>query len=66
MIPVERLEAVPETRLCVRCSRKVGGDTKLVYRTRNTGKGGIKQTGVEIEGVRLVRREVYLGRDEEE
>jgi hypothetical protein len=60
MIPAERLEAVPETRLCVRCSQEVGGDLKLVVRTRNTGKGGIKQTGVDIDKVELVRREVPL------
>jgi hypothetical protein len=64
MSPEERLEAVPETRLCVRCSQKVGGDTRLVVRTRNTGKGGIKQTGVDIDSVRLVRREVPLGEGE--
>jgi hypothetical protein len=28
-IPAERLEAIPETELCVKCSRDVGGDYKF-------------------------------------
>ena len=28
-IPAERLEAVPGTRLCVRCSQATGGDTTI-------------------------------------
>lgn len=55
-ISVERLEAIPETRLCFECSRQTGGDTRLRVRTMNTGKGGIKQTGTDIESVELERR----------
>ena len=29
-IPAERIEALPETRLCVQCSAAVGGDFKLM------------------------------------
>jgi hypothetical protein len=55
-IEAERLEALPETRLCVQCSRQRGGDIRLRIRTRNTGKGGIKQTGTDIDSVELERR----------
>ncbi len=55
-ISAERLEAVPQTRLCVECSRLTGGDTRLRVSTKNTGKGGIKQTGTDIESVELERR----------
>jgi hypothetical protein len=37
-IPVERLEALPETRLCVTCSRQVGGDYVSTVVAENLGK----------------------------
>ena len=40
MIPAERLEAVPETRLCVRCSQEVGGDFIYIAKQENLGKAG--------------------------
>lgn len=30
-IPKERLEAIPETRLCVKCSTEIGGDYIIEY-----------------------------------
>jgi hypothetical protein len=57
MIPLERLEALPMTRLCVQCSRETGGDLRLVIRTRTQRKeGSLKRTGVEVESVEWVRR----------
>jgi hypothetical protein len=57
MIPLERLEALPKTRLCVKCSRETGGDLRLVVRTCRTGKAGsLKRTGTDIESVEIVRR----------
>ncbi|MCI0459883.1 MAG: TraR/DksA C4-type zinc finger protein [Gemmataceae bacterium] len=57
MIPVERLEVLPQTRLCVKCSEQVGGDLKLKVRTRTQGKvGSLKRTGHDIEGVEWVRK----------
>ena len=39
-IDVERLEAIPETRLCVRCSQEVGGDFEVTVTSENVAKTG--------------------------
>jgi hypothetical protein len=40
MIPLERLEALPETRLCVRCSQDIGGEFEYRAVPENIGKAG--------------------------
>jgi hypothetical protein len=39
-IPSERLEAMPGTSLCVRCSKEVGGEWQYSFTPENTGKAG--------------------------
>lgn len=39
-IPLERLEVIPETRLCIKCSEAVGGDFKVSVVPENLGKAG--------------------------
>lgn len=39
-IPVERLEVVPETRLCVKCSQDVGGEFSVSSVPENLSKTG--------------------------
>src|SRR5262245_39084305 len=39
-ISAERIEALPETRLCVDCSQAVGGDFEVSYKQENLGKSG--------------------------
>ena len=39
-IPAERIEALPETRLCVRCSQDVGSDFEISVSQENVGKSG--------------------------
>lgn len=39
-IPVERLEVVPETRLCVKCSKELGGEFDVTAVPENLGKAG--------------------------
>jgi hypothetical protein len=59
MIDLDRLEAIPETRLCGRCSRETGGDIRLKVSTTNTRKAGsLKQTGTDIGGTEIVRRDL--------
>jgi hypothetical protein len=59
MIPVERLEVLPQTRLCVTCSQETGGDLRLKVRTRRQGKANsLKGTGTDIESVEWVRKGV--------
>jgi hypothetical protein len=58
-IPLERIEALPETRLCVRCSEEVGGDFERVAVVRNQGKAGsLKHTGTDITEIKKVRRRI--------
>jgi hypothetical protein len=39
-IPVERVEALPETRLCVTCSAAVGGEFVVTVESENLAKTG--------------------------
>jgi len=40
MIPPERIEVLPETRLCVECSKAVGGEFDLSIVPENLAKAG--------------------------
>lgn len=54
-IPVERIEALPETRICVGCSRDIGGEFILRAVPENIGKAGsLKKNygGISIQKVR--------------
>ncbi len=39
-IPAERLEAIPGTMLCVKCSEAVGGEWEYKFSAENIGKAG--------------------------
>jgi hypothetical protein len=39
-ISAERLEGVPGTCLCVKCSQEVGGEWQYSFTEENTGKAG--------------------------
>ena len=39
-IPAERLEALPETRICVQCSRDIGGEFIVRAFPESIGKQG--------------------------
>ncbi len=57
-IPKERVEAIPQTQVCVTCSAKIGGEFKLKVTVGSTGKAGsLKKTGQEL-GVKLVERDL--------
>jgi hypothetical protein len=43
-IPKLRLEVLPETRLCVKCSEKVGGDFEVVVFEENVGSSAVSNT----------------------
>jgi hypothetical protein len=44
MIPEERLEALPKTRLCVTCSAAVGGEfIRVVVREKTSKPGSLKR-----------------------
>lgn len=39
-IPAERVEALPEARLCIQCSEAVGGEFELKFTQENLSKPG--------------------------
>ena len=48
-IPKARIEALPDTILCVDCSEEIGGEHELEVTISGTGKAGsLKKTGEEI------------------
>lgn len=55
-IPRERLEVIPDTLICVKCSQKIGGEFELKVRVGGTGKAGsLKITGQEVSITRQRR-----------
>ena len=57
-IPAERLEVLPETRLCVGCSEAVGSDYKTYYTRVSLGKtGSLKKNYGDYE-LKKVRRHI--------
>lgn len=49
-IPAGRLKAMPETKVCVKCSQNIGGEFELEVTVSSTGKAGsLKKTGQSIE-----------------
>jgi len=39
-IPAERIEAIPETMVCVACSQKMGGEFRVLVVPERTSKEG--------------------------
>lgn len=39
-IPAERVEALPEARLCIKCSTEVGGEFEVKFTQENLSKPG--------------------------
>lgn len=40
MIPAERIEAIPETMVCVNCSKEMGGEFTVIVTPERTSKEG--------------------------
>jgi hypothetical protein len=57
-IPAERIEAIPETRICVKCSADVGGEFELVFEDESLGKAGSLKKNYGSVTVRKRRREL--------
>jgi len=48
-IPRGRLEALPDTLVCVNCSETIGGEFELKVTVSQTGKAGsLKKTGQQV------------------
>ena len=57
-IPAERIEALPETQLCVRCSGEVGSDFIVFAIPETTSKVGSLKKNYGGWTVRKKRREI--------
>src|SRR5205085_1145471 len=57
-IPPLRLEAIPDTRLCIACSRQVGGEFTVVAIPENVAKSGSLKRNYGSWGVQRVRRRI--------
>ncbi|HEX7447833.1 MAG TPA: TraR/DksA C4-type zinc finger protein [Pirellulales bacterium] len=54
-IPPERIEALPEARLCIQCSQEVGGEFEVKFTQENLSKpGSLKKNygGVTVQKTR--------------
>jgi hypothetical protein len=57
-IPEERLEALPDTRVCVACSKAIGGEFEMVAVPVNIGKSGSLKKNYGGINVRKRRRRI--------
>jgi hypothetical protein len=57
-IPAERLEILPETRLCVACSKAVGGEFDITIVTENLAKVGSLKKNYGGVSIRKRRRRI--------
>jgi hypothetical protein len=57
-IPAERLEAMPGTTICVRCSEAIGGEFILRPVVESTGKSGSIKRNYGSWSLQKVRRRI--------
>lgn len=57
-IPAERLEAIPETMVCVQCSREMGGEFTIVVSAEMTSKAGSLKKNYGGYSTRKVRKPI--------
>jgi hypothetical protein len=57
-IPAERIDTLPETRLCVPCSEAVGGDFVVQVTQENVGKAGSLKKNYGGVNIRKKRRRI--------
>ena len=57
-IPAERIEALPDTRVCVTCSQEIGGEYELRLVRENLGKAGSLKKNYGGVGFRKIRRPI--------
>lgn len=57
-IPAERLEALPETRVCVACSREMGGEFTVIVTPEKTSKEGSLKKNYGGYSTRKVRKPI--------
>jgi hypothetical protein len=57
-IPAERIEALPDTMICVQCSAAIGGEFIVRAVAESTGKAGSLKKNYGSYSLRKVRRRI--------
>jgi hypothetical protein len=57
-IPADRVEVMPETRVCVECSREIGGEFRIRARRTSLGKAGSLKKNYGDVDVEFVRKPI--------
>lgn len=58
MIPAERIELLPDTRLCVACSTEAGGEFDVTLTLQNLSKSGSMKRNYSSFDIKKQRRDV--------
>ncbi|QOV91213.1 TraR/DksA C4-type zinc finger protein [Humisphaera borealis] len=58
MIPPERIEILPDTRLCVACSQAVGGEFQISFVAENLAKSGTMKKNYGAISMKKTRKPV--------
>lgn len=61
-IPTERLETLPDTQVCVRCAREMGGEFKLYATAERTSKAESIKIGYGSYRIKKVRKPIQRRR----
>ena len=61
MIPAERVELLPDTRLCVECSAQVGGEFDVKLTPQNLSKAGSMKKNYSSFEIEKTRRDLKRG-----
>jgi hypothetical protein len=57
-IPAERVEAIPDTMVCVNCSNEMGGEFKVIVVPERTSKEGSLKKNYGGYGTKKVRKPI--------
>jgi hypothetical protein len=57
-IPAERLEALPDTMVCVKCSQEMGGEFQVVVTPERTSKEGTLKKNYGGYSTRKIRKPI--------
>ena len=61
MIPAERIELLPDTRLCVECSAEVGSEFDVKLTPQNLSKAGSMKKNYSSFQIEKTRRDLKRG-----
>jgi hypothetical protein len=63
LIPAERIEAIPETMVCVACSKEMGGEFRVVATPERTSKEGSLKKNYGGYSTRKIRKPIRRKED---